>query len=44
MYRPASDQATDINTIKAALLRGYPVIATVTEQSVFDLDLGTNPY
>jgi len=40
----ASDQATDINTIKAALLRGYPVIATVTEQSVFDLDLGTNPY
>ena len=40
----ASDQATDINTIKAALLRGYPIIATVTEQSVFDLDLGTNPY
>lgn len=40
----ASDQATDINTIKAALLRGYPVIATITEQSVFDLDLGTNPY
>jgi hypothetical protein len=39
-----SDQTTDINTIKAALLRGYPVIATITEQSVFDLDLGANPY
>lgn len=39
-----SAQDHDIAEIKAALEHGYPVIATVSEQSVFDLDLGRNPY
>lgn len=41
---PSSQQTNDISQIKAALQHGYPVIATVTEQSVFDLDLQRNPY
>lgn len=41
---PGSLQEHDIAEIKAALEHGYPVIATVPETSVFDLDLGRNPY
>lgn len=41
---PGSVQEHDIAEIKAALEHGYPVIATVPESSVFDLDLGRNPY
>jgi hypothetical protein len=41
---PNSQQSHDIATIKAALQRGYPVVATVAETSVFDLDLNGNPY
>lgn len=41
---PNSTQSNDIGQIKAALEHGYPVIATVTEASVFDVDLGRNPY
>lgn len=37
-------QASDLATIKAAVQHGYPVIATVSEQSVYDMDLGRNPY
>jgi hypothetical protein len=39
-----SDHNQDIARIKAALQAGYPVIATVTEASVFDVGLGKNPY
>lgn len=39
-----SAQVNDITQIKKALSYGYPVIATVTEQSIYDLDLGHNPY
>lgn len=39
-----SAQDHDIASIKAALSNGYPVIATVSENSVFDMDLGRNPY
>lgn len=42
--QPGSTQTNDIEQIKAALMHGYPVIATVSETSVFDLDLGRNPY
>ena len=41
---PNSAQAHDIQEIKAALNQGYPVIATVVEASVYDLDLQKNPY
>lgn len=41
---PTSQQASDIAHIKAALAQGYPLIATITETSVIDLDLGRNPY
>jgi hypothetical protein len=41
---PNTQQSHDIATIKAALQRGYPVVATVAETSVFDLDLNGNPY
>ena len=41
---PTSAQSTDIAGIKAAIEHGYPVIATVSEASVFDMDLGRNPY
>lgn len=41
---PGSTQTNDIEHIKAALMHGYPVIATVSESSVFDLDLSRNPY
>ena len=34
----------DIAEIKAALEHGYPVIATVSECSVVDVELGKNPY
>jgi len=40
----ASVQSHDIAEIKAALQHGYPVIATVSEQSVFDIVLAKNPY
>lgn len=40
----SSQQDHDIAEIKAALQHGYPVLATVSEASVFDLDLGRNPY
>jgi len=40
----ASAHSDDIARIKAALSYGYPVIATVTEQSVYDIALGKNPY
>lgn len=39
-----SQQGHDIAEIKAALQHGYPVIATVTEASVYDCDLAANPY
>lgn len=42
--QPGSSQVNDTTQIKAALMHGYPVIATVSETSVFDLDLGRNPY
>lgn len=41
---PSTMQEHDIATIKAAIQHGYPVVATVTEQSVYDVDLGRNPY
>jgi len=41
---PTSIQEHDIATIKAALMHGYPVVATVYEASIFDLDLNYNPY
>lgn len=41
---PNSTQSSDIAQIKAALQHGYTVIATVSESSVFDLDLNSNPY
>lgn len=41
---PTSQQGSDINAIKAAITHGYPVIVTVSESSVFDLDLGKSPY
>lgn len=41
---PGSTQEHDIAEIKAALQHGYPVIATVSEASVYDYDLGKNPY
>ncbi|GAC1349324.1 MAG: hypothetical protein NVSMB27_21380 [Ktedonobacteraceae bacterium] len=41
---PNSQQSHDIAVIKAALEHGYPVVATVAETSVFDLDLNGNPY
>lgn len=41
---PTTTQDHDIQTIKAALQHGYPVIATVSEASIIDLDLGKNPY
>ena len=37
-------QTDDIARIKGAIKHGYAVIATVSEQSVFDLDLNKNPY
>jgi hypothetical protein len=37
-------QGDDIARIKAALQHGYPVIATVTESSIYDIDLNRNPY
>lgn len=37
-------QSDDISRIKGAINHGYAVIATVTEQSVYDLDLDKNPY
>lgn len=39
-----SSQEHDIGQIKAALEHGYAVIATVSESSVFDVDLQRNPY
>lgn len=39
-----SQQSADINAIKAALNAWYPVIATISEVSVYDLDLQANPY
>lgn len=41
---PNSTQANDINQIKAAIQHGYAVIATVSENSVHDVQLGRNPY
>lgn len=41
---PGTQQAHDIATIKAALQHGYAVVATVAETSVYDMDLGGNPY
>lgn len=42
---PGSTQSNDINEIKAALAHGYCVIATVSESSVHDVQLGgKNPY
>lgn len=39
-----SKQADDIARIKAALQHGYPVIATVAENSIVDMELHANPY
>lgn len=39
-----SKQADDISRIKTALQHGYPVIATITEASIRDVDLGRSPY
>lgn len=39
-----SQQSSDINAIKRALEAYYPVVATITEVSVYDLDLQANPY
>jgi N-acetyl-anhydromuramyl-L-alanine amidase AmpD len=41
---PGTQQSHDIATIKAALQHGYPVVGTVAETSVFDMDLNGNPY
>lgn len=41
---PGSAQSHDIAEIKAALSHGYPVVVTVVESSIFDMDLGGNPY
>lgn len=41
---PGSAQSHDIAEIKAALQHGYPVVVTVVETSIFDMDLGGNPY
>lgn len=41
---PNSGQSSDLATIKAAIQHGYPIIATVSEASIFDMDLGRNPY
>jgi hypothetical protein len=40
----SSAQSQDIARIKAALKTGYPVIATVREDSVYDVGLQKNPY
>lgn len=40
----SSTQANDITQIKAAIEHGYAVIATVSESSVHDVQLGKNPY
>lgn len=41
----SSRQSSDIAQIQAALSQGYPVVATVREGSIHDLDLGGNvPY
>lgn len=34
----------DMNNIKAWLTVGYPVVVAIEETSVYDLDLGSNPY
>jgi hypothetical protein len=39
-----STQGNDIGQIKAAIEHGYAVIATVSESSVHDVQLGKNPY
>lgn len=39
-----SGQDSDVAQIKASLALGYPVMVTVAETSVYDLDLGRNPY
>ncbi|MGZ3624431.1 MAG: C39 family peptidase [Ktedonobacteraceae bacterium] len=39
-----SQQSSDIAHMKATLAQGYPLIATIIEASVVDLDLGKNPY
>lgn len=41
---PTTQQSHDLATIKAALQHGYAVVATVAETSVYDMDLGGNPY
>ena len=41
---PTSTQANDIAAIKASFASGRPIVATVDETSVYDLDLGRNPY
>lgn len=41
---PSTVQAHDIATVKAIVSAGYAAIVTVAETSVFDLDLGGNPY
>ena len=41
---PGSTQDNDIAQIKAAIQHGYPVIATVSEKSVYDVQLKANPY
>jgi GH25 family lysozyme M1 (1,4-beta-N-acetylmuramidase) len=41
---PTSSQSNDILLIKAAINSGYPVIVTIPEADVWDVDLGGNPY
>lgn len=40
----STKQSDDISRIKTAIQHGYAVIATVLETSVYDMDLGRNPY
>jgi len=41
---PTSHQVNDELLIRSSLALGYPVIVTIPEQPVIDVDLGGNPY
>lgn len=41
---PGSSQVQDMEQVRGALSSGYPLVATVTEVSIFDKELGRNPY
>lgn len=39
-----TSQQNDLDQVEGALLNGYPIIATVSEGSIFDVELKKNPY